>query len=109
MPSGGFGPSAGYGGYMYTWNNGTTQSSLVGATAGTYTVSVTDGVWTTTAQYTISQPSALSATTSHTDAPCAGNGSATLNISGGTPPYSGVNWAGFPGSTVSLPAGTLDS
>lgn len=104
--SGGFGPSAGYGGYMYTWSNGTTQSSNVGLGAGTITVTVTDGVCTATGQYTISQPTALTATTSHTDAPCGSNGSATINISGGTPPYTGVNWAGIPGSTVSLPAGT---
>jgi gliding motility-associated-like protein len=106
VPSGGFGPAAGYGGYMYQWSNGTSQSSLVGAAAGTYTLTVTDGVCTSTAQYTISQPPPLTATTSHTDAPCGANGSATIVISGGTPPYTGVNWAGIPGYTVSLPAGT---
>ncbi|MCW5907578.1 MAG: gliding motility-associated C-terminal domain-containing protein [Chitinophagales bacterium] len=106
VPSGGFGPAAGYGGYMYSWSNNTTQSSLIGASAGTYTLTVTDGVCTSTAQYTINQPPPLTATTSHTDAPCGGNGTATIAISGGTPPYTGVNWAGFPGYTVSLPAGT---
>lgn len=106
VPSGGFGPAAGYGGYMYNWSNNTTQSSLIGASAGTYTLTVTDGVCTSTAQYTVSQPPPLTATTSHTDAPCGGNGTATIVISGGTPPYTGVNWAGIPGYTVSLPAGT---
>jgi gliding motility-associated-like protein len=109
VSSGGFGPSAGYGGYAYTWSNSTTQSNLLGAGAGTYTLTVTDGVCTSTAQYTISQPTAVTATTSHTDAPCGGNGTATLTVSGGTPPYSGVNWAGFPatsGVPLSMPAGT---
>ena len=109
VSSGGFGPSAGYGGYAYTWSNSTTQSNLLGAGAGTYTLTVTDGICTSTAQYTISQPTAVTATTSHTDAPCGGNGTATLTVSGGTPPYSGVNWAGFPatsGVPLSMPAGT---
>ncbi len=106
VPSGGFGPSAGYGGYSYIWSNNTSQSDLIGVTAGTYAVTVTDGVCTSTAQYNVTQPTALSATTSHTDAPCGGNGTATINISGGTPPYTGVNWAGTPGTTASLPAGT---
>ncbi|HLP20866.1 MAG TPA: SprB repeat-containing protein, partial [Chitinophagales bacterium] len=87
-------------------NNNNTQATLPGLTAGTYAVTVTDGVCTSTAQYNVSQPTALTATTSHTDAPCNGNGTATIAISGGTPPYTGVNWAGFPGNTVSLPAGT---
>jgi len=107
-PSGGFGPSAGYGGYTYNWNGGqSTQQSFNGG-AGTYAVTVTDGVCTTTAQYTLNQPSALTATTSVTNASCGlNNGSVTMVISGGTPPYTNQSWAGFPGATVNnLPAGT---
>ncbi|MFN8322970.1 MAG: gliding motility-associated C-terminal domain-containing protein [Chitinophagales bacterium] len=97
----------GFGNYQYSWNGGVnTQATWTGVNAGTYTVSVTDGYCASSAQYTVNQPTALSATTSHTDAPCGSNGTATIAISGGTPPYTGVNWAGFPGSTVSLPAGT---
>jgi gliding motility-associated-like protein len=105
--SGGFGVAAGYGGYRYDWNGGAnTTATYGGIPAGTYTVSVTDGVCSATGQYTLNQPPALSASTSHVDAPCAGNGSATIVISGGTPPYVGVNWAGTPGTTVSLGPGT---
>jgi gliding motility-associated-like protein len=94
---GGFGPSAGYGGYTYHWSNNTVGSSLVGASAGTYTLTVTDGVCTTTGTYTVNQPTALTATTSHTDANCnLPNGTATITISGGTPPYNGVNWGPLP-------------
>ncbi|MBL7777169.1 MAG: gliding motility-associated C-terminal domain-containing protein [Chitinophagales bacterium] len=100
-------PSGGFGNYSYLWNGGPLIGpTLVGVGAGTYVVSVTDGTCNTTAQYTLNQPPPLTATTSHIDAPCAGNGSATIAITGGTPPYNNVTWAGFPGYTVSLPAGT---
>jgi gliding motility-associated-like protein len=101
-PSGGFGTSAGYGGYTYSWSNAATTSSLVGVTAGTYNVTVTDGVCTTTATYNLSQPSPLSATTSHTDASCGlNNGSVTMTIHGGTTPYANASWDGIAGTTLS--------
>ncbi|MES2622514.1 MAG: gliding motility-associated C-terminal domain-containing protein [Bacteroidota bacterium] len=106
VPSGGFGPGGGLGGYRYQWSNGTTQPALVGAGAGTYTLTVTDGICTTTAQFTVNQNPPLTATTSHTDATCgANNGTATIVISGGTGTYYGtpipnpVNWGpSFPGT-----------
>jgi gliding motility-associated-like protein len=107
--SGGFGPSAGFGGYAYSWSTGVGGATLLGTSAGTYILTVTDGICTSTAQFTVNQPTALTATTSHTDAPCGGNGTATITISGGTPPYSGINWAGTPASNgvaVSMPPGT---
>lgn len=96
--AGGFGVSAGYGGYQYSWSNGVIGSStLNGASAGTYTLTVTDGVCTTTASYTVTQPTPLTASTTHTDASCnLANGSATITISGGTPPYNGINWGPLP-------------
>ncbi len=95
VPSGGFGP------FFYNWSNGQLGPNVVGLAAGTYTVTVTDNICNSTAQYTINQPTALTATTSHTDASCGlNNGSATIAISGGTPPYAGVNWIGIPGYTV---------
>ena len=105
--SGGFGASAGLGGYTYTWSNGQTASTDIGLTAGTYNVTVADGVCTTTASYTLSQPPALSATTSSTDASCgASNGSVSIVITGGTPPYQNVTWDGVAGYTrTGLPAG----
>ena len=95
--------AGGFGGYTYSWNNGATQNNEIGLTAGTYNVTVTDGVCTTTATYTLNQPAALTATTSHTDASCgANNGSVTIvSINGGTPPYTGVTWNGVPGYTSS--------
>lgn len=99
--------SNGFGNYTYGWNGGAvTGPNYIGASAGNYVVSATDGVCYATAQYTLNQPPPLTATTSHTDAPCNGNGTATIAISGGTPPYSNVTWAGTAGYTVSLPPGT---
>lgn len=94
-PSGGFGVTAGYGGFMYNWSNGRTTQTNAGVGAGTYTVTVTDGVCTATGQYTVGQPTALSASTSSTAADCGqANGTCTIVISGGTPPYTGVSFAG---------------
>ncbi len=97
-PTGGFGVSAGYGGYSYSWNNNANNmQTWVGVGAGTYSVVVTDGVCSATGQYTLNQPTPVTATTSHTDASCgASNGSVSITLSGGTPPYQNVVWAGFP-------------
>lgn len=100
---GGFGAAAGYGGYSYTWNGGQwITREYLGATAGTYTLSVSDGVCTATAIYTLSQPPPLTASVTHTDATCGNNdGTATLTLAGGTPPYTAVDWGwGGIGNTV---------
>jgi hypothetical protein len=104
VPSGGFGP------FAYTWNSGSSGSSSVGLTAGTYSVSVTDGICYSTAQYTLNQPTAITATVSKTDANCGiNNGTASIAITGGTPPYTGINWGpGHPGASVTgLSPGTF--
>lgn len=94
--------TGGFGGYAYSWNGGAvTGPTFIGANAGTYTITVTDGVCNTSAQYTLGQPNALTASTSHTDASCGlNNGSATITITGGTLPYSGVTWAGLTATSV---------
>jgi len=98
---GGFGPSAGHGGFIYNWSDGDYGATDVGIGAGTYTVTCTDGICTTTGQYTLNQPTALTATTSSTAASCnTANGTCTITISGGTPPYQDVTWAGVTGTTV---------
>lgn len=94
--AGGFGSSAGHGGFSFNWSNGSQQQTDLGLGAGTYTVTVTDGVCSATGQYTVDQPTALSATTSSTAANCGvPNGTCTIVISGGTPAYTGVNFAGI--------------
>ncbi|MBC7884475.1 MAG: T9SS type A sorting domain-containing protein [Saprospiraceae bacterium] len=77
--------------YTYLWSNNSTSNVLNNLTAGTYTVTVTDNVLCTkTASYIISQPGPLAVGfTNVVNATCNGyaNGSATMNISGGTSSY----------------------
>lgn len=78
--------------YTYAWNIGTTSSAINNVPAGTYSVTVTDAKGcTATINRTINQPSAaLSATSSQTNINCFGQstGAVSLNVSGGTSPYS---------------------
>ncbi len=94
-------PVGGFGNYVYDWNGGAnSQQVWNGLSAGTYTLYVTDGICSASGQYTLNQPTPLTATTSHTDASCGvNNGTVTIQISGGTPPYQNISWAGIPGAT----------
>ncbi|MCG2612628.1 hypothetical protein LZZ90_14050, partial [Flavobacterium sp. SM15] len=74
----------------YSWSpSGGTAATASGLAAGTYTVTVTDAnACTTTQSFTITEPTALVATAaSQTNVSCNGgaNGSATVNVTGGTP------------------------
>ena len=98
--------------YNYSWApSGGTAATASGLTAGTYTVTVTDGnACSTTQSFTITQPAAiLSATTASTGVSCFGgsNGVASVTVSGGTPGYTYV-WAPLGGTTATItgrPAG----
>ena len=104
--------SGGTGPYTYTWTpgnlNGSTQNALG---AGTYTVSVEDGNnCTGTGTVNINQPADLVVSQGTiSPASCnASDGSASVNVSGGTGPYT-YQWSplGGPGATASnIPAGT---
>ena len=83
--------------YSYSWSNGATGQDLTGIAAGTYNVTVTDGgLCTTTASVTITEPTTgLSANIAgQTNVLCFGNstGTADLNVTGGTLPYS-YSWS----------------
>lgn len=83
--------------YSYNWGGGTTTQNRSNLAAGNYSVTVTDSnLCTSTYATAISQPAGpLNATFSATDVRCYGNstGSVTVNVSGGTSPYS-YNWSG---------------
>src|SRR5690606_16659043 len=98
--------------YTYSWSpSGGTAATASGLTAGTYTVTVTDGnLCTTTRTSTIAQPTALTATTSQVNVSCnnGSDGSALVTVSGGTAPYT-YSWSPSGGTAATasgLTAGT---
>ncbi|MEW6772496.1 MAG: M43 family zinc metalloprotease, partial [Bacteroidota bacterium] len=78
--------------YSYTWlPSGGNSAIASGLSAGNYTVNIKDANnCTTTKTLSITQPSALTSSVITTSVSCNGgsNGSATVNVSGGTPAYS---------------------
>ncbi len=85
--------TGGTGPYSYFWSTGSSASS-VNVSAGTYSVTVTDIYGCdATAPVTVSQPSpiilTMSSTNTSTDIAC--DGTASVSISGGVPPYT-VQW-----------------
>ncbi len=76
--------------YTYLWSNGSTSANQNGLSAGNYMVTVTDNkgcesVYTVT----VNEPTEIALTFITNDASCAASsdGSATVSVSGGTPPY----------------------
>ena len=82
--------------YTYSWSpGGETTQVITNQCAGSYTVQVTDNNGCTdTATVTITQPTALTLTPNTTSPSCNAfcNGSATVAVGGGTPPYS-YSWS----------------
>ncbi|MFM7015046.1 MAG: beta strand repeat-containing protein, partial [Bacteroidota bacterium] len=82
--------------YSYVWSNGQTTAAIYNLTAGTYSVTVTDskGCQSNSSSISISQPSLMVVTNNQTNVSCNGgnNGSASLNVTGGTSPYS-ILWS----------------
>ncbi len=91
---------------QYRWApSGGSNARATGLSPGVYTVTVSDAVCQGTKQtYTITEPTALTATGSSTNISCFGgsNGSAQASVSGGTMPYT-YTWApsGGNGATAS--------
>ncbi|MBO7133071.1 MAG: gliding motility-associated C-terminal domain-containing protein [Bacteroidales bacterium] len=77
--------------YSYSWSNGQTTETATELCAGNYTITVTDGnSCTTTNSVTISEPPAITINFTNIQEPVCdgvGYGSATANVSGGTPGY----------------------
>ena len=88
-------------GYTYNWSTGSTASSISGLSAGTYSVTVTDGIgrceWTD--DVTIYNAPPINPTASSNSPVCAGS---TLNLSGGSSTGSSYSWSGPAGFTSSL-------
>ncbi|HBF89263.1 MAG TPA: hypothetical protein DDX39_11540 [Bacteroidales bacterium] len=76
--------------YTYNWSNSSTSENISNIAAGTYSVVITDfNSCQETASYTVNQPDALVISENHTNILCYGssNGTASINVSGGTTPY----------------------
>jgi large repetitive protein len=93
--------------YTYLWSNNAATamiSGLTGTVAGTaYRVTVTDANGcTTSSSVTVTQPTAITATTTRTNVKCNGetNGSITVTTTGGTSPYT-YTWSPNTTGTVS--------
>lgn len=86
--------------YSYAWSNGQTTASANGLTAGNYTVTVTDNIGCSSIKSTtITEPPALTLSTTSTNASCgSSNGSASAIAGGGVTPYQ-YSWSG--GQTTS--------
>lgn len=76
--------------YTYQWNTGATTQSDTGLAPGTYTCVVTQsGGCTDTVKVTITQPGAISYTTTSIPDTCGKtDGVASITVNGGTSPYS---------------------
>ena len=85
--------------FTYAWSDGKTTKDLLNVAAGNYTVTITDANGCTAQfNYTVTQPAAALAATltkindTNPD-PSIGTGSITLDVSGGTSPYT-YSWSG---------------
>jgi gliding motility-associated-like protein len=79
--------------YAFVWSNGNNNEDVSGLPAGAYNLTITDSKGCTkSSNFSISQPTAISATTNVSNVICFGfaNGIATVSASGGTAPYSYV-------------------
>jgi gliding motility-associated-like protein len=81
--------------YSYSWSSGGNASTESNLIAGNYTCTVTDSAGCFQGfAVTITQPSAFNISTAATPSNCnpGNNGTATINVAGGTGPYS-YNWS----------------
>jgi hypothetical protein len=76
--------------YSYSWTGGGNTSSAVNLSAGTYGVTVTDQSGCTAVNsFSVTQPSGITISDTVTNTTCNGlsNGSITIGLAGGSPPY----------------------
>jgi gliding motility-associated-like protein len=96
-------------GYTYLWTpTGGNAATATGLAPGSYSVTVTDANGCPQTQsITITEPAALASTMSVIDVGCAATGTATINVSGGTGPYTYL-WSdgGNSSSDINLTVGT---
>lgn len=88
--------------FTYIWTGGATTANRSALTAGSYSVTVTDGKSCTAARtYTVAQPTQISVTPTVTQPGCITKGSIGIVLSGGNGPYS-TDWSDVPGTINSV-------
>jgi hypothetical protein len=86
-------PSGGTPVYTYLWSNGATSQNLPSATAGNYTVTVTDANGCEVVDsFLVTEPTAVVSSGTVTNSTGGNNGAVDLTVSGGTPPYT-YHWS----------------
>lgn len=92
--------------YNYQWSTGLTVAAATGLCAGTYSVVVTDASSSSIAKsVVIADAPAISSNASSTNASCGlDNGTATVNVTGGTTPYT-YSWNTLPVQTTATATG----
>ncbi len=96
--------------YAYSWTGSSaTSATAASLSSGSYSVTVTDNKGcTATGSASITQPTAITGTTSAVAPVCNGNanGSASVSVSGGTSPYT-YSWTTSPAQAGSTATGLL--
>ncbi|MCB0759579.1 MAG: hypothetical protein KDC01_14035, partial [Flavobacteriales bacterium] len=101
--------STGVAPFTFVWSHGPTGATINGLTAGAYTVEVTDANGCHASQtFNVTQPAVLAGLINGVNATCNNSdGSASVNVSGGTAPYAYAWSTGGSGSSVNnLAAGS---
>ena len=103
--------AAGTGPFTYSWNTGSTNSSLTGLAGGTYSVTVSGGGGcSATASIVVSSTNGITISTAAVNTSCGNNnGSATVNVTAGTGPFTYLWNTGATTSSISgIAAGTYN-